>query len=91
MFCLLIPLQGKSLLYTVAGGVPPSSVLPVCLDVGTNNKQLLAETSYFGLRQPRLKCKAYDDIVGEFMKAVKAWRRHVLVQFEDFGNHNAFR
>lgn len=84
-------LQGKSLLYTIAGGVPPSTVLPVCLDVGTNNKKLIQEPTYWGIKQQRLQGQAYDEIIGELMTAVKAWRAHVLVQFEDLGNRNAFR
>ncbi|KAF6257196.1 cytosolic NADP malic enzyme [Scenedesmus sp. NREL 46B-D3] len=83
--------EGKALLYTVAGGVPPASVLPVCLDVGTNNKALLEDPTYTGLRQRRLTGAAYDAAVDEFMSAVRAWRPHVMVQFEDFGNTNAFR
>ncbi|WIA23671.1 hypothetical protein OEZ85_000372 [Tetradesmus obliquus] len=83
--------EGKALLYTVAGGVPPSSVLPVCLDVGTNNKALLEDPTYTGLKQRRLTGAAFDAVMDEFVSAVQAWRPHVLVQFEDFGNVNAFR
>jgi malate dehydrogenase (oxaloacetate-decarboxylating)(NADP+) len=72
-------------------GVPPASVLPVCLDVGTNNKALLEDPAYTGLKQRRLTGAAYDAVVGEFMSAVQAWRPHLMVQFEDFGNTNAFR
>eukprot|EP00775_Hariotina_reticulata_P008400 gene8400-8584_t len=72
-------------------GVSPSSCLPVCLDVGTNNKVLLQDPSYTGLKQTRLTGAAYDSIVGKFLEAVQCWRPHVVVQFEDFGNHNAFR
>jgi hypothetical protein len=44
-----------------------------------------------GLKQPRLTGAAYDAVVDDFMSAVQAWRPHVMVQFEDFGNTNAFR
>lgn len=91
LLLLLMMMQGKALLYTVAGGVPPSSVLPVCLDVGTNNKALLEDPTYTGLKQRRLTGAAFDAVMDEFVSAVQAWRPHVLVQFEDFGNVNAFR
>jgi malate dehydrogenase (oxaloacetate-decarboxylating)(NADP+) len=61
------------------------------LDVGTNNKTLLADPTYSGTREQRLTGQAYDDVVDAFMAAVQQWRPHCLVQFEDFGNANAFR
>ena len=82
--------EGKSLLYTAAAGVPPSAILPVCLDVGTNTQSLLDDVNYKGLRQRRLLGPAYEAIVAEFIAALKAWRPHVVLQFEDFANHMAF-
>lgn len=82
--------EGKSLLYTAAAGVPPHQLLPVCLDVGTNNKSLLGDTEYKGLHQRRVVGEAYLELVEEFISAVKAWRPHILLQWEDFANHTAF-
>ena len=69
-------------LYTAAAGVPPHQILPVTLDVGTNNQALLDEPSYGGLRQRRVVGEQYDALVEEFIQALKAWQPHVLLQFE---------
>ena len=82
---------GKILLYTVCAGVHPRQCLPVCLDVGTNNQDLLADPAYRGLRRQRLRGAAYDALVEEFMAEMRSWQPRALVQFEDFGNTNAFR
>lgn len=82
--------EGKSLLYTAAAGVPPHQILPVTLDVGTNNPGLLDDPEYRGLRQRRLSGAAYEALVAEFVAALQAWQPHVLLQFEDFANHTAF-
>lgn len=82
--------EGKSLLYTAAAGVPPSAILPVCLDVGTANTALLKDPAYKGLRQPRVTGPAYESLVEEFITALQTWRPHVVLQFEDFANHMAF-
>eukprot|EP01023_Acetabularia_acetabulum_P045870 TRINITY_DN4674_c0_g2_i1.p1 TRINITY_DN4674_c0_g2~~TRINITY_DN4674_c0_g2_i1.p1 ORF type:complete len:556 (+),score=95.47 TRINITY_DN4674_c0_g2_i1:93-1670(+) len=82
--------EGKILLYTAAAGVHPAYCLPICLDVGTNTESLLNDPQYKGIRQNRPKGEEYYSFLDEFMKATKTWKEHVLVQFEDFGNHNAF-
>ena len=80
---------GKLDLYVAAAGFHPSKVLPVVLDVGTDNERLLYDPLYVGLRQPRLRGDAYYALVDEFVRAVTSrWPRAVL-QFEDFSVDHA--
>ncbi|KAK4395200.1 NADP-dependent malic enzyme, chloroplastic [Sesamum angolense] len=72
-------------------GIRPSACLPVTIDVGTNNEQLLHDEFYIGLRRKRATGQEYAELMDEFMSAVKQnYGEKVLIQFEDFANHNAF-
>lgn len=81
---------GKLILYSAAGGVDPRRTLPVMLDAGTDNEELLADPLYLGLRRKRLRGEAYFDFVDEFMTAVSGAFPEALVQFEDFVTPRAF-
>ena len=70
---------------------PIVDLLPVMLDVGTNNEALQQDPLYLGLPRPRLTGAAYDELVDEFIAATQEVFPGVIVQFEDFANHNAFR
>ena len=82
---------GKLSLYSACAGIHPEYCLPVMLDVGTNNEELLNDRYYIGLRQKRLSGAAYDEFVDEFITAAREAFPGMLIQFEDFANHSAFR
>jgi malate dehydrogenase (oxaloacetate-decarboxylating)(NADP+) len=82
---------GKLALYSACAGVHPKLCLPVMLDVGTNNPELLNDPYYIGLRQRRLRGPEYDELVDEFISAACDVFPGVIIQFEDFANHTAFR
>lgn len=80
---------GKLSLYTACGGISPAYTLPVVLDVGTNNPELLNDPMYMGSRHPRISGDDYLAFVDQFMEAVRVRWPDAMVQFEDFAKQNA--
>jgi malate dehydrogenase (oxaloacetate-decarboxylating) len=82
---------GKLSLYTVCAGIHPAATLPVILDVGTNNQELLNDPLYVGWRHERIRGAEYDEFVEAFVTALDKRFPRVLLQWEDFARHNAAR
>jgi malic enzyme len=82
---------GKLALYAVGAGIHPRWTMPVSLDCGTDNPELLGDPLYLGYPKPRLRGAGYDELVEAFVRAVGQVWPDALVQWEDFKQHNAIR
>ena len=81
---------GKLILYVVGAGLHPHRTLPILLDVGTNNEELLDDPLYLGITHRRVDPDEFYEIVDEFVEAARARWPNVLIQWEDFTNDKAF-
>jgi malate dehydrogenase (oxaloacetate-decarboxylating) len=82
---------GKLTVYTGAGGIHPRRVIPVVLDVGTDNLRLLNDELYLGARHARVRDQRYDDFIDAYVTAATKLFPHALLHWEDFGAGNARR
>src|SRR5687767_12938864 len=82
---------GKLSLYSLCAGIHPAATLPIMLDAGTNNRELLDDPLYLGWRHERVRGQEYDDFIEAFVSAVELKFPRVLLQWEDFSKHNAAR
>jgi malate dehydrogenase (oxaloacetate-decarboxylating) len=82
---------GKLALYTACAGIHPLNALPILLDLGTDNQELLADPIYLGWRHERVRGAEYDEFIEMFVDAVSRRWPHVLLQWEDFARANAGR
>lgn len=73
-----IPISKLSL-YTACDGIPPEQTLPIILDVGTNNRERLDDSSYIGWRHERIKGDEYNEFIENFVHCVKKYLQHALL------------
>ncbi|MGE0131941.1 MAG: NAD-dependent malic enzyme [Blastocatellales bacterium] len=82
---------GKLSLYTLCAGIHPATTLPIFLDAGTSNEELLKDSLYIGWRNNRVRGQEYDEFIEEFISAVIETFPNAMLQWEDFARHNARR
>ena len=82
---------GKLAIYTAAGGIDPTRVIPVMLDVGTNRESLLNDPTYIGNRHPRIRGASYDAFIDAYVEVATRLFPHALLQWEDFAQGNGRR
>ncbi len=82
---------GKLALYTAAAGIHPERVIPVVLDVGTDNLGLLTDEMYLGNRHARVRDQRYDELIDGYVTAATKLFPHAMLHWEDFGVSNARR
>jgi len=82
---------GKLAVYTAAAGIDPRRVIPVSLDVGTDNEALLNDPLYLGNRHARVRGAAYDAFIRQYLETASSLFPDALLHFEDFGPGNARR
>src|SRR5436305_775248 len=82
---------GKLSLYTLCAGINPRTTLPILLDVGTDNQELLSDPLYMGWRHECVRGEEYDEFIEAFVESVKRRFPNVLLQWEDFAKNNASR
>ncbi len=80
---------GKLALYSACGGISPAYTIPITLDVGTDNQQLLDDPLYMGWRHSRIRGDDYYDFVDQFIEGIKRRWSKAMIQFEDFAISNA--
>ena len=82
---------GKLAVYTAAAGIDPHRVVPVVLDVGTDQESLLNDPTYIGYRHGRVRGQTYDDFIDRYVQAARKVFPHALLHWEDFGSTNCRR
>jgi len=82
---------GKLAVYTAAAGIHPRRIIPVVLDMGTDNQTLLTDQMYLGNRHPRVRGERYDQLIDAYVTAAGALFPHAMLHWEDFGTGNARR